>query len=75
MLLLSNMWQEQALRKPACTVCPVLTHGELAILIDFPAELGPDNCQVNKHKLVRNQTHFHLVRNNAFESWFKKVTC
>lgn len=74
-LLLSCTWQEQALHKPACTVHPVLTRGELATLIFFPTELGPDNCQVNKHKLVRNQAYFHLICNSAFESWFKKVKC
>lgn len=75
LLLPSNPWQEQAPHKPACTVCSVPTHSELTMLILCPEELRPDNCQVNKHKPVRNQTHLHLGLNSTFESWFKKVKC
>lgn len=75
LLLPSSPWQEQTPHKPACTVCPVPTHSELTMLILFPAEMRPDNCQVNKHKPVRNRTHLHLVLNSTLESWFKVVKC
>lgn len=71
LLLLSGT--TQGLRRHAHTVRLLLTHGELASLILFPTELGPDNCQENKHELLEIKA-FSYVFESVFERRFKKVS-